>query len=396
LKGDRLINNSKSPSINMILASLFITGFATDARLIISSLLLIEIGETFNIPVGVTGQIVTAASILAIISALLMGVLTLKYNAKPLLMTGVIIYAISGLGCFLSPNFTSMLVSYSLSGIAGAMVFPMLGTLIGETLPLEERSRALGLITAGQPISYVIGSPIVAYIASAQGWRMSFVYYMLPIVMLSFLVSFVGIPKQNIYRDNNVDSWRFEGFKGVISNKSAVSCLFGALLFQASLFTVFTYIISFLREAFMISQSWATVIFSLMAVCLALGNLTVDRIVLRFGRKFSTTVLAMLLGLTTIIMYSSTSMWISLLFVVPWAYVAGAGYVSGDTLTLDQVPEFRGTLMSLNVVARSVGATIGGILGGFLLFFFDYTIFGFAMGGLGIISSVIYRLSTTE
>jgi predicted MFS family arabinose efflux permease len=70
-------------------------------------------------------------------------------------------------------------------------------------------------------------------------------------------------------------------------------------------------------------------------------------------------------------------LWISIGFVFIWSYVAASGYVSGDTLTLDQVPEYRGTLMSLNILARNLGATIGGLLGGSLLLFSNYTVFGF-------------------
>ena len=390
------MNSENSSSNRLILASLFITGFATHARLIISSLLLIEIGITFNLPVGITGQIVTAASVLAIISALLMGILTLRYNSKPLLLTGIIFYFISAVGCFLSPNFTSMLVFYSLSGIGGAMVFPMMGTIIGETLRSEERSTALGLITAGQPISFVIGSPIVAYIASTQGWRMSFIFYVLPVIVISFLVTSFGIPKQTIKRGGAIGSSSFEGYKGVISNKSAVSCLLGALIFQASMFTAWTYVISFLREDFLIPQSWATVLISLMAVCSALGSLTVGQIVSKFGKKLTTSVLALVLGLSAIIVYCSGSLWVSLALVFPWAYVAGAGYVSADTLTLDQVPEYRGTLMSLNTVARSIGMTLGGILGGSLLLIYNYNIFGMVIGLVGIVSAVVYRLFTEE
>lgn len=383
-------------SKNLILASLFITGFATHARLIISSLLLIEIGATFNVPVGIAGQIVTAASVLSIVSALFMGVLTLRFNSKPLLQAGVIVFIVCGLGCYLAPSFSSMLVSYSLAGIAGAMVFPMLGTIIGETLPPEERSKALGLVSAGQPVSFVFGSSVVAYIASSQGWRMAFLYYMIPVVTLSFLVVSIGIPKQSLLRENRSGSGRLVGYKGVLSSRSALSCLLGALLFQASMFTAWTYVVSFLREDYLIPQSWATALLSVMALCSALGSITVERIVTRFGKKGATTLLAFVLGLTVVIAYNPFSLWVSLFFVFLWAYVAAAGYVSGDTLTLDQVPEYRGTLMSLNVVARNLGATLGGLLGGSLLLFTNYNFFGVVMGMIGVASAVVYRLFTQE
>jgi predicted MFS family arabinose efflux permease len=289
-----------------------------------------------------------------------------------------------------------MLLYYSMAGIGDAMVFPMLGTIIGETLPSEERSKALGLISAGQPISFVIGSPIVAYIASKQGWRMSFLFYMLPIVTISFLITYFGIPKTRSKKEDNTASGNLSGYKGVISNKSALSCLLGASIFQASMFTSWTYVISYFRQSFMISQSWTTILISLMAVCSAIGSLTVGQIVSKYGKKLATTFLSLLLGLSVIILYNSGNLWVSLAVLLPWAYVAGAGYVSGDALTLDQVPQYRGTLMSLNMVARSIGITLGGILGGSLLILFDYNIFGIIMGVIGILAATNYHLFTTE
>lgn len=385
-----------NPSNKSIKLSLFITGFATSTRLIISSLLLIEIGITFGTPVGLTGQIVTAASIVAIIAALIMGILIMRYTSRPLLLSGILFFSISAVGCFLAPDFTTMLLCYSIAGIGDAMVFPMLGTIIGETLPSEERSKALGLINAGQPISFVIGSPIVAYIASNQGWRMSFLFYMLPIVTISFLITYFGIPKTRSKKEDNTASGNLSGYKGVISNKSALSCLLGATIFQASMFTSWTYVISYLRQSFMISQSWTTILISLMAVCAAIGSLTVGRIVSKYGKKLATTFLSLLLGLSVIILYNSGNLWVSLAVIFPWAYVAGAGYVSGDVLTLDQVPQYRGTLMSLNMVARSIGITLGGILGGSLLILFDYNIFGIIMGVIGILAATNYHLFTLE
>lgn len=391
-----LENGRFTPSNKSIKLSLFITGFATSTRLIISSLLLIEIGITFGTPVGLTGQIVTAASIVAIIAALIMGILIMRYTSRPLLLSGILFFSISAVGCFLAPDFTTMLLCYSMAGIGDAMVFPMLGTIIGETLPSEERSKALGLINAGQPISFVIGSPIVAYIASKQGWRMSFLFYMLPIVTISFLITYFGIPKTRSKKEDNTASGNLSGYKGVISNKSALSCLLGATIFQASMFTSWTYVISYLRQSFMISQSWTTILISLMAVCAAIGSLTVGRIVSKYDKKLATTFLSLLLGLSVIILYNSGNLWVSLAVIFPWAYVAGAGYVSGDALTLDQVPQYRGTLMSLNMVARSIGITLGGILGGSLLILFDYNIFGIIMGVIGILAATNYHLFTTE
>jgi predicted MFS family arabinose efflux permease len=94
--------------------------------------------------------------------------------------------------------------------------------------------------------------------------------------------------------------------------------------------------------------------------------------------------------------YNSGILALSVITFLPFAYLAGAGYVAGDSLTLEQVPEYRGTLMSLNAVARSTGATVGAMLGGALLLIYGYGVFGLVMGALGLAAALIYRVSTRE
>jgi predicted MFS family arabinose efflux permease len=382
-------------SNRLLLAALFITGFATHARLIISSLLLIEIGETFGYPVGLAGQITSAASLVQLSFALIMGVLVLRYRPRTLLLTGMGFYAASAIACFLAPSFATMLVAYALGGVAAAMTFPMLGTIIGEALPPEERPKALGLITAGQPISFIIGTPIVNYIAGQTGWRMAFLAYMLPLVLVSFAVTYIGVPKIGGTRRDE-SRGNFEGFRGVLSRRTALSCLAATALFQASMWTTFNFSISFFRESYLLSTGWASLLLSAMALFSSVGSLTTGAVVKRLGRRRTTTLFALLLGAMGIAIYNSGMLAISIITVLPFAYLAGAGYVAGDSLTLEQVPEYRGTLMSLNTVARSTGATVGTMLGGALILLSGYGAFGLVMGVLGLASAFIYWSFTRE
>ncbi len=374
----------------LLLAALFFTGFATAAQAIISSLLLIEIGETFGYPVGVAGQVTTAASSVGIVFALIMGVLALRYRPRTLLLTGMGFFAASAIACYIAPNFPAMLVAYALSGVATSMTFPMLGTIIGETLPPEERPRALGLITAGQPISFIVGTPIVNYIAGQSGWRMAFLAYMLPIVLVSFVVIYIGVPRiGDTRRDESKGT--FEGFRGVLSRRSALACLAATALFQASMMTTFNFSISFFRESYQISTGWASLLLSALTLFAATGNLTTGAVIQRLGRRRTATIFALMLGALAIATYNSGILTLSIMTLMPWAYLAGAGYVAGDSLTLEQVPEYRGTLMSLNTVARSTGATVGA-----LLLIYGYGAFGLVMGALGLAAALIYRVSTRE
>lgn len=76
--GNSFENLEPTPRTNapgkLALLALILSRSATQPHLAVTGLLLIEIGLTFGTPVGVTGQIRTASSVIAILFSLLMGV----------------------------------------------------------------------------------------------------------------------------------------------------------------------------------------------------------------------------------------------------------------------------------------------------------------------------------
>ena len=163
----------------LFLPSLVIASFATQPPSLITGLLLIELGATFNLPVGLAGQIRTASSTAMVITALLMSVLSTRYRHETLLIAGLISLAISSLGCYSSTSFTILTLFYSLSGIAIAIIGSMSNALIGEHISEEKRSGAIGWFQAGTSIAYLVMSPAVSTISRNGGWRMTFLLLLL-------------------------------------------------------------------------------------------------------------------------------------------------------------------------------------------------------------------------
>jgi len=106
----------------MILPSIVISRFATMPPGFLTGLLLIDIGNSFGQAVGVTGQIRTAASIVGVLSALLISALSLRFRPKTLLVGGLGILVASTIGCALAPSFSVLLPIYALTGMAGSLV----------------------------------------------------------------------------------------------------------------------------------------------------------------------------------------------------------------------------------------------------------------------------------
>jgi len=377
----------------LVLPSLVISRFAIAGPEILTGLLLIDIGLTFGYSVGVMGQIRTICSIVAVFFALLMGILSVRFKHKLLLMTGLLLVSISALACSFASNFNVMLLSYSISGLGMAMVVPMTFALVGEHFALEMRPKAIGWIMTGAAVSYLVGSPVIGLIDIYGGWRLAFLGYVLPVSLLTLLLAAKGLP--TIVGGPQVAMSRgrfFEGFKGVFSNRSADACLIGSALVMATYQAVLVYSASFYRQRFLVSTGLASIFVLGGALFFTLGAIVSGRFVNRIGRK-PLTVLASFIGGVFIVSYTSLpNLWLSLAARFLGGLFIGMTSTASSSLTLEQTPGFRGTMMSVNSAASSMGSTLGAGVGGLALLVFDYGGMALSLGLMGIAAAIVFQL----
>ncbi len=379
-----------------LVISLFLSRIATRPSGILIGFILIDVGLTFGCSVGVMGQIITAASILGMIMALLMGVLSIRYDQKLLLIIGLTLISASAIGCFLAPNYLSMLFAYSLNGIGAVMVAPMTIALVGEHLTVDKRPNAIGLIVASTPILSVLTGFIIGYIIK-EGWRLAYLKYVFPLSLLSLLAAMFGIPRTKRSDRTSISKSNFlMGFKEIFTNRSAVACLFGAMLSMASWMGIMYYGMSFYRQRFLLPTELAGIIWSGLAFCFAMGSVLSGRLVTRFGRKPSTYLSVLLLGFFTLLYTNVPAFWLSVGFALLISFCSGLTQSAGSSLTIEQVPEFRGSMMSINSAASNLGSTLGTAVGGMALLLWGYEGMGISQGIFGIIAGITYMQFTMD
>jgi DHA1 family inner membrane transport protein len=364
---------------------------------IIKTLLLIEIGLTFGLPVGITGQIGTAGSIAAFVSALLMGVLSVRYRHKSLLLTGLLLFSLSLLSRGLAPNFILFLMFSVLGGLAGPMITPMTNTLIAKHLPLQKRTRVFGLLIAAGSFSYVIGFILIRFVSDIGGWRLSFLAYALPFSLLSLLFSFIGLPSESGSSQTSSSTGSLlEGYKGVLSSRSADACLMCNAL-SGAVWSGFTaYGASFYRQQFLVSKGAVIYILIGAAMSYTLGALICSRFVNKFGRKPVTLVSDLMAGLFVLFTTIVSNLWVSVALCLTGYILMGLRSTAATSLIIEQVPEFRGTIMSVNSAMGSMGGVLGSGLGGLALLMYGYQALGPSLGLLGLASGIIMYLIVVD
>ena len=275
------------------------------------------------------------------------------------------------------------------NGFASAIIGPMSLTLIGENLNLEERGKAIGWIMTGAALAYVIGAPIINTISDIWGWRLSFLGYVAPAAALSLILVWVSIPLSE--KSNPDKSAGFlSGFKVVLGNISAISCMLGNALMNAAYQAIIFFSSSFYRQIFQISKAYASLLIIGSALSFTFGSQIGGRLVNKYGRKTITLVPAFLCGLVIVCFMNVPNMYVSILLRFLGSFLFAVSYTGSRNLTLEQEPSYRGTLMSLNSAMQSLGSMIGSGVGGYLILTYSYSLTGLVLGVFGLLSSIIY------
>jgi predicted MFS family arabinose efflux permease len=378
------------------LPAISLVRFISQLPNILTGLLLIEIAASFGTSVGVMGQVRTLSSGLGVVVSLLMGAMSVWFGHKLLFVVGVGLLSASALFCNLASRYEFMLVAFALSGVGTAIVGPIGMALIARHVPQERRASAVGWTIAAAASAYLVGAPSFAIIAGIGGWRLGFLGFVLPFSLLSLVVSYLVLPSEG--RDGGGESSGsvVEALKALGTNLSASGCMLATGLVMATWSVHLVYSSSFVRQTFGVSRGFVSLSTIVGASCYIAGSVTSGRLVNRFGRRRVALLASVPAGAALLLYYNMPNLWVTLILNYTAALLFGTLHSANTNLALEQIPSFRGTMMSINQAAGSLGSTLVVIFGGWALLEYGFRYFGALIVGLNLIAFAVYWLMVKE
>jgi MFS family permease len=167
-------------------------------------------------------------------------------------------------------------------------------------------------------------------------------------------------------------------------------------LTASNYYAIFYYSISFFRVRFDIPLAWASILFSAINLISVGGTLTGGRLVNSYGRKPISVVGCFLTGLVSIFYVFVPSFWLSLVLLLFGAFIAGLRITAISSLSIEQVPMFRSSMMSLNSAAMNIGSVLGAGIGGYALFVGNWGLMGVSIGVLGLFSAFVFQIGAID
>lgn len=133
-------------------------------------------------------------------------------------------------------------------------------------------------------------------------------------------------------------------------------------------------------------------IYSGFALAFFIGARIGGRMVNRFGSKPVSVSTAMAFSVCIILFILAPSASLAASLGIISCFVTGIRQTAMGSLTVEQLPQVRGSMMSISLAADNLGATISTAIGGFLLIVYGWKVMGVTMGMFGVLSSIILHL----
>ncbi len=130
------------------------------------------------------GQLVSAYTFSAALSALALSPIADRYPRKNLLLIMMIGFILGTIFCGLSQSFSHLLFSRIVAGCFGGLLNTIVYSMVTDLVPYERRGKAMGILVSAFSAASILGIPLGLMLADSFSWQYSFY----GIAAFSFLV----------------------------------------------------------------------------------------------------------------------------------------------------------------------------------------------------------------
>ena len=144
-----------------------------------------------------TRMVLTITALFIALSAPISGMFVDRIGRKPVLLSALVVYVVSGTAGIWLEGLIEILVSRAILGIAAGMILTAATTLIGDFYDGEARNRMAGL-QVSMMVFAVAGGTTVAGMLAETDWRLPFYLYALALVVLPLVLLGIREPARSI------------------------------------------------------------------------------------------------------------------------------------------------------------------------------------------------------
>ncbi len=353
--------------------------------------LLLEVARGFRVPLGLAGQARTVLSAAGAATALAATFLADRVPRRWQLLAGLGALVAAHTGLALVRLFGWWMALQALAGMGTAIVSLAGTAAVADYFPEPQRGAAMGWITTGYPLAWLLGLPLAGWVADGWGWRVSYLVAGTGVSALAFLGVLLGLPAPA--GAASVSSPYRRGWRMLAARAGVRGWILGELLATTAWSGFLVFVGSFFGVTYGLRSGAIGMVMAVFATASVAGTSSSGWWGDRWGRGpvlLASTFLAALWVAPSLSLRLTPAA--SLALVLPYGFVSSVRFPTSGVIALQLAPDARGTIMAARALTITLGGMLGTVLGGVLLTVSGFAAVGVAYAGLTAAGLVAYRL----
>jgi len=349
------------------------------------------ISKDLNVPLSLTGQLITVFALGLAIAGPITMALTSKIERRKLYLYSLFLFFVGNMIAYFSVNYQMLLFARIFTSISASLLLVLSLTIATKVVEPAYQARAIGVITMGVSTSLVLGIPVGVLIGEAFGWRILF----LIIAILSLVVMMII----SRYLDELPPDQTIPLRQQFASLKSAkiISAHVVTICMLAGHYVLYAYFTPFLQETLNANAFWISVAYFVFGVSAVMGGGASGWVSDRLGAQKTILLVVGLFAIVLFLLPISTK--VLFLFPIPmiiWGMLSWALSPPQQSYLIATAPESAGIQQSFNNSALQLGIAIGSAVGGVVIQHSEITTNAYVGGIFAILAIVFAVFSITR
>ena len=134
-----------------------------------------QFARVFDLSAQQFGWLISAYTFAAAIAGIGAALVIERFERKRLLLAVYVGFVAAAAVTASAQSFSMLLLARALAGVFGGVLYGVIFTIIGDTIPEARRGRATGVVMTSFAVSTVAGVPLALLLSNAFNWRAAFV-----------------------------------------------------------------------------------------------------------------------------------------------------------------------------------------------------------------------------
>lgn len=381
--------NKMKRNINQLIIILLALGaFVTGTAEFVVSGILELISFELDVSISLAGQLITIYSLSYAIGALVLVMLTSKFDRKKVLLYAISIFILGNLVAFFSYNFIILMLSRVIMAMSGGLYIVIATHYAAQIASPEKRGSAMATVITGFTVSLVLGVPIGTFLAGYFDWQ-----YIFLIIAFGTVFLWIGLYKLLPTVEGN-QPLPFKQQLQIMKDKRVLTGLMTTMFWILGYTMVFAYIAPLLSHTVGFSIEMTSIALFILGTFAFIGSRFGGYAVDKWGPdrtiSFSLCVHIISLFVLAFTQYEAVGVFVTLAF---WGVATWTTTPAKQFYLISLKPQSSETVLSFNTALMNVGMMLGSALGGIIIQYTNIVNLSWIGGVFVIIAFISIRYS---